>query len=81
MPMTTPENRLKILANDEIQALYTYLPFTDEDRQLYFSLFETEGTAMRHLPVRTRIYFILQLGYFKAQKQFLPFSPTKLPMT
>ena len=71
--MTTPENRLKILADDEIEALYTHLPFTDEDRQLYFSLPETERTAIRHLPIKTRIYFILQLGYFKAQKQFFTF--------
>ena len=39
--MTILENRLTILADDEIEALYTHLPFTDEDRQLYFSPSET----------------------------------------
>jgi TnpA family transposase len=71
--MSQSDNRLKILDDDEIEALYTYILFTDEERLTYFALSETERTLITHLPIKTRVYFILQLGYFKAQKQFFAF--------
>ncbi len=72
--MSLPDNRLQILDDDEAISLYTYIPFTDEERKLYFALSESERTLLKRQPIKTRIYFILQLGYFKAQKQFFSFN-------
>ena len=71
---TTPK-RLRILADDEIQAIYGRPRFTYEERQEYFSLSPTELTAMEQLhSIKSRVYFILQLGYFKARQLFFVFS-------
>lgn len=79
--MSLPDNRLQILDDDEAISLYTYIPFTDEERKLYFALSESERTLLKRQPIKTRIYFILQLGYFKAQKQFFHLTSTRLSLT
>jgi hypothetical protein len=71
---TTPK-RLKILGDDEIEALYGQPRFTPEERIHYFSLSPTEkaGLEQFHTP-KSRLYYILQLGYFKARHLFFVFS-------
>jgi hypothetical protein len=67
--------RLTILTAKEIQALYSLPQFTDEERETYFSLDLREQPALdriRHLTAK--IYFLLQLGYFKAKRQFFVFE-------
>ena len=69
--MDNPGKRLIILSRDEIEALYGHPRFTQEERGEYFSLAPREKAALEQLRViNAKIYFILQLGYFKARKMF-----------
>jgi TnpA family transposase len=70
----TPK-RLRILGDDEIEALYGRPRFTDDERLEYFSLSATEKAILEQLHSTTsRIYCILQLGYFKARHRFFVFN-------
>ena len=70
--MTTQDEdkRLKILDEGEIDSLFARPTFSDEERQEYFLLSPVENAALKDLAVKSRIYCILQLGYFKARQQF-----------
>ena len=59
----------------EVEALYARPHFNAVEQRLYFTLSKQEHTALaRHTHIRTRVYFILQLGYFKAKQQVFNFS-------
>ena len=67
--------RLTILTEKELQAVYGLPQFTDEERSLYFALAPLEKQQLEQLRNLTAaVYFILQLGYFKAKKQFFVFG-------
>jgi TnpA family transposase len=71
---TTPK-RLRILGDEEIEALYGRPRFTPDERQEYFAFAPPELAALeqfRSHPVR--LYGMLQLGYFKARQQFFVFT-------
>ncbi|MEO0012914.1 MAG: hypothetical protein RLZZ535_1303, partial [Cyanobacteriota bacterium] len=69
------QKRLQILGDDEIENLYGFPRFTSEEQMEYFTLLPKEFAAIEQLPrVRSRIYTILQLGYFKARHLFFTFS-------
>jgi hypothetical protein len=71
----TMPKRLRILGDDEIQALYGRPHFTDDERLEYFALSPTEKAALEQLhSIKSRIYFILQLGYFKSHHLFFVFD-------
>jgi len=71
----TTQRRLKILGNDEIEALYERPHFTPEEQKEYFLLSPKELTAMEQLhSIKSRIYYLLQLGYFKARHLFFRFN-------
>ena len=71
----TSPKRLRILGDDEIEALYGRPRFTDDERREYFSLSATEKAILEPLHSTTsRIYCILQLGYFKARHRFFVFD-------
>src|SRR6266540_2359147 len=75
-----PSKRLQILSEEEIDALYGRPSFTVEDRELYFTLTAPEQEILqrfRLLPVQ--LYFILQLGYFKAKQLFFTFTFADVP--
>jgi len=71
---------LTILEPDEIYDLYS-IPSFDEDQQtVFFDLNEAEQQKMRsYRAPLSRLYFILQLGYFKAQQQFYAFDLHEVP--
>lgn len=76
-PVEAPpaSRRLSILTQREIDDLYGLPRFSDEDRQLYFDMSATErarAEAIRTVSAKT--HFILQLGYFKAKRQFFTYS-------
>ncbi len=72
---STAQKRLRILGDDEIENLYGRPCFTHEERVEYFALSPTEKAALGQLhSIKSRIYFILQLGYFKARHLFFVFS-------
>jgi len=69
------ERRLRILSEDEIEALYGLPHFSDDERPEYFSIAPAEQRALDQLhSMNSRIYFILQLGYFKSHHLFFVFG-------
>ena len=71
----TTQKRLRILGDDEIQALYGRPHFTEDERLEYFVLSPTEKAALEQLhSIKSRIYFIVQLGYFKSHHMFFVFD-------
>ena len=72
---TNMAEHLKILDPDEIFQLYSRPEFTDDERKLFFHLEEIEMSAMQqHRSLGSQVYFILQLGYFKACQRFFVFD-------
>jgi hypothetical protein len=58
-----------------MQALYGYPRFTDGERLEYFALLPTEKAALEPLhSIKSRIYFILPLGYGKSHHMFFVFD-------
>jgi hypothetical protein len=71
---TTPK-RLRILGAEELDALYGRPRFTPEERQEYFTLSPPEKAALEPFhSLTSRLYYLLQLGYFKARQLFFVFS-------
>jgi len=69
--MDSHGNRLKILTANEIEELYDLPHFTDEERNLYFSLSPLEHDVLKDLrTTQSKVHFILLLGYFKAKRMF-----------
>jgi hypothetical protein len=69
------QKRLRILGEDELGSIYGRPCFTYEDRCNYFSLSQSE-TELLHIlrSVKSKTYFVLQLGYFKAKHLFFAFD-------
>ena len=73
--MNDQNKRLNILTAKEIQALYGIPQFTPEERITYFTLDPLEEEQLKNIRyINAAVYFILQLGYFKAKKQFFFFD-------
>ena len=71
----TASKRLRILGDEEIDALYGRPRFTPDERQEYFAFSPPELTALDQFHSHpSRLYAMLQLGYFKARQQFFLFS-------
>jgi len=69
-----PGKRLIVLEGDEVEALYGRPRFTHEERVQYFALSPKEQSVLDQLhSIKSRVYFILQLGYFKARHMFFIF--------
>jgi hypothetical protein len=67
--------RIQLLTEAEISDLYGRPDFTADERELFFTISQSEQeTLAQYHNVRTRVYFILQLGYFKAKQQFFQFT-------
>ena len=67
--------RLSILTPDEIEEIYGLPKFSHEDRLIYFSFNHAEKEMVDiHRSYQSILYFILQLGYFKAKKMFFVFD-------
>ncbi|GGK08838.1 hypothetical protein GCM10007063_34110 [Lentibacillus kapialis] len=71
----THQKRISILGKDEFTALFERPHFTYEDRCYYFSLSQPEKELLQNLhSFKSKIYFVLQLGYFKAKHLFFTFD-------
>jgi hypothetical protein len=66
--------RQAIFSYEEIDFYFSLPCFSDTERSHYFSLSEAEYKINQTLSSATQWYFILQLGYFKAKKQFFIFK-------
>ncbi len=67
--------RIQLLTEAEISDLYDRPDFTADERELFFAISQSEQEKLaQYHNVRTQVYFILQLGYFKAKQQFFRFT-------
>ena len=71
--------RLQILSEHEVLAIYGRPIFNELEQRHYFSLSELELADLRLRAVNgkdtsSKLYFILQLGYFKAKHLFFQFN-------
>ena len=74
--MSVDARRLAILTAGEVDDLYGLPRFTAEDRQLYFDLSAAERTAVDAVhTLSIAVHLTLQLGYFKAKRQFFLSRP------
>jgi len=63
--------RLRILDDEEVEALYGRPYFSPDDRAEYFAVTLAEQDLLRSLRgVSSQVAFLLQLGYFKAKQLF-----------
>lgn len=73
--MAVNPNRLNILTQSEIQDYFGFPRFTQEDREYYFDLTNSEVSLIEEKwLLSSKIYFVLQLGYFKAKRMFFRFD-------
>ena len=72
--MTSDSRRLAILTAREINELYGLPCFTDQERCIYFDLNSAEHDAVDAVHTdAAAVHMVLQLGYFKAKRQFFNF--------
>lgn len=61
-------NRIQLLSGTEVEELYSRPEFNIHEQRLYFTLTQSERDVLTQFSTtKTRIFFILQLGYFKAK--------------
>ena len=81
MPQTDDKEHLKILSQAEIEALYGLPRFTQDEREQYFALTPAEKAALEVLgSQKSRLYCVLQMGYFKARHRFFNFWTGEVEM-
>lgn len=67
--------RIYLLADAEITDLYSRPVFNHNEQSLYFELNQREFDCLEQFRnTKMKVYFILQLAYFKAKNQFFTFS-------
>ena len=67
--------RIKILTNSEYRDIYELPVFSEKDQSYFFSMDEYEIVYFKSAkPVVPKIFFALQLGYFKASQRFFNFT-------
>ena len=71
--------RLSILTVQEVDDLYGLPRFTEDDRCLYFDLSPAERELVDGVfTISVSVHLVLQLGYFKAKRQFFVFARSLL---
>ena len=70
------EKRLSILTDSERKIIYSLPNFTNLERRHYFDLEKIEEDIVHNKlnGLNSKLYFILQLGYFKCSSRFFKFS-------
>lgn len=77
--MASESHRLSILSDQEIEDLYGFPKFDDDDRRLYFELSPAEmATAGAITRASVAAFLILDLGYFKAKRQFFLYETSQI---
>lgn len=72
--------RLTVLPEAEKQALYDLPGFDDFQRAEFFAMTEIEhGIVFQRNSLRSQLYCLLQIGYFKAKQAFFRFSLQDVP--
>ena len=70
------ERRLSILTSSERKLIYDLPKFITQERKIYFDLEKIEENIIHNQlnGINSKVYFILQLGYFKASYRFFKFN-------
>lgn len=69
------KERLNLLTDSEVEDLYSRPKFNDEERDYFFMLNEEEHKLLKkYTSIKSKVFLILQMGYFKAVQQFYRFS-------
>jgi TnpA family transposase len=69
------KNKIHLLNELEIEELYGIPQFTNVDREYFFQLDENEHKLLKNYTnLKSKVFLILQLGYFKAKQQFFKFK-------
>ncbi len=72
---TKIEKHLKILEDEEIESIYEKPCFSHDECVEYFSLSAMEKSTLELLhSIKSKIHFIIQLGYFKSHHMFFVFN-------
>lgn len=73
--MASESRRLSILSTNEIDEIFGFPLFSDDERRLYFDLSVNEREAVEKIRTfSVAAHLILQLGYFKAKRQFFAYT-------
>jgi hypothetical protein len=73
--MATDSRRLSILTTQEIDDLFALPRFTENERRFFFDLNPAERDLVDSVrTISVAVYLILQLGYFKAKRQFFVYT-------
>jgi hypothetical protein len=65
------KTRIILLSNAEVEELYSLPAFNKKDRETFFALSNSDYKLLdEYRTQKLKIYFILQLGYFRATQQF-----------
>lgn len=73
--MSNNSRRLAILSAKEVDDLYGLPHFTENERHLYFGLSTVEREVVAKVrTVSVAVHLTLQLGYFKAKRQFFSYQ-------
>ena len=69
------KTRINLLSDAEIEELYNIPHFTKQDREIFFALSKNDYKLLnQYRTQKLKLYFILQLGYFRATQQFYSFD-------
>lgn len=73
------KREINLLSKSEISDIYDIPDFNDHEREIYFALNEEEASMLSTFhTINTKVFFILQLGYFKAKHRFFQFDLQKV---
>lgn len=73
--MKNPRTRINLLSNAELDELYSIPIFSEKDREIFFALSTNDWQLLDKCRTqKLKVYFVLQLGYFRATKQFYDFK-------
>lgn len=69
------KERINLLTDAEVEDLYSRPEFNDEERDYFFTLNDEENNLLKkYTSIKSKVFLILQIGYFKAIQQFYKFS-------
>lgn len=69
------DKRIRILTDDEKEALYARPQFTEEERSFFFELTHDEESLLKGtFNLARKVYSIVLLGYFKSKHQIFQFD-------
>lgn len=74
------KNRITLLSPPEIDELYNLPNFNTQDMEFFFSMSDSDHLLIaKYRTIKLKIYFILQLGYFRATHKFYNFKLEDVP--